>query len=119
MLSKIEKQIQREDVIHAIGSSGIDKLVEVPDFCQDLWLPAIPDPGKSSVLVKPLPRAPIRRIQMHEHLIPRHETCRRMKREGPVELEKLTKPPAGIVSIFLPALFKSGSAGESPQQGRP
>ena len=88
-------------------------LVEISDFCQDLWLPAIPDPSKSTVLVKSLPRSPVRRIQMHEHLIPGHEACRRMKRERPAEFEQLTKSPSSIVSIILPTLFKSCSAGES------
>jgi hypothetical protein len=34
VLSKIEKHIQRENVIHAIESGCGDKLVEITNFCQ-------------------------------------------------------------------------------------
>ena len=118
LLLKVEKQIHRENMIHAIGVGCVDILVEVPDFCQNLRLPTVAEAGKSSVLIEPLPRSPVRRIQMHEHLIPRDKTCRRMKREGPVEFEKLTKPSACIAPVILPALFESGSAGKGAEKCR-
>ena len=58
VLSKIEKQIQRENVIHAIDIGCVDELVEIPNFRQDLGLPTISDPGKSTVLIKILASLP-------------------------------------------------------------
>lgn len=117
--SKIEKEIQRENVVHVIESGLIDVLIHVPDFDQHRWLHTVADPGKSTVLIKPLPGSPIRIIQMDEDLIPPHETHSRIHWNRPAEFEHLPKPPAGFASIGLPALFKSGAAGEGAKRGRP
>ncbi|HJS66724.1 MAG TPA: hypothetical protein VJ760_05270 [Nitrospiraceae bacterium] len=75
-------------MIHAISGGGIDKLIDIADFDQNTWLPTIFDPGTSMILIEPLPRAPVRRIQMHEHLIPSHEACRWMKENGQLNLNR-------------------------------
>ncbi len=89
------------------------------NFGQDVGLPTISDPGKSTVLIKSLPRSPVCSIQMNEHLIPRHEACSRMKRERPVEFEQLTEPTSSIVSVVLPTLFQPRSGGEGAERRRP
>jgi hypothetical protein len=117
--SKIEKHIQGENVIHAIDASRVDKLVYVSNFRQDVRGEPISDPCKSTVLVKPRPRPPIRPIQVNEHFIPHHKACRRMNPERPVEFEHLSKSSAGIVPVVLPTLFDPRSAGKTSERGRP
>ncbi len=73
--SKIEKHIQGENVIHAIDAGRVDKLIYVSNFRQDVRGELIPDPCKSTVLVKPRPRPPIRPVQANEYFIPHHKAC--------------------------------------------
>ena len=106
-------------MIHAIVLGHLYKLVHITDFCQDLWTETISDTDTSAVLIKPLDRSPVRRIQMNEHFIPHRKISSRMKRERPVEFEKLTETLAGNVSVCLPALFKPCSAGGGAERRRP
>lgn len=107
VLIKIEKHRQRENVIHAIVPGRLYKLVHVPDFRQDLRTVAISDADKSSVLIEPLLRSPVRRIHIYEYLVPHCEICSRIKRERPVKFDKLSKSLPDIVPGCYPALLKS------------
>ena len=49
---KIKIHIYRKSMIHPIQGRRIDVLVEVPNFHQDDWSEAIPDPGKTTILIE-------------------------------------------------------------------